>query len=104
MNHRLSKILTPKNALILLHEFKPGSTYRVMEQPGTNPPIFLAHVEHNNTILASGQGMSKSQAKNAAAENAIKAIVSQTMTQKAAEVAQAQTQATANDPVSKNIP
>ena len=81
MNQRLSKILTPKNALILLHEFKPGCTYKVQEQVGTNPPMFVAMVEHNETILATGQGMSKAQAKNTAAENAIKAIVSQAMTQ-----------------------
>lgn len=81
MNQRLSKILTPKNALILLHEFKPGCSYKVQEQPGTNPPLFIAQVEHENTVLASGQGMSKAQAKNTAAENAIKAIVSQAMTQ-----------------------
>lgn len=81
LNNRLSKVLTPKSALILLNELKPGCTYKIQEQPASNPVQFMTQVEYKGEVLGVGQGMSKAHSKTLAAENAIKLIVSKRLTQ-----------------------
>lgn len=73
--------MTPKSALILLNELKPGCLYTVKEHLELTPPQFSTDVVYDGKVLGTGQGLSKSHSKNLAAEDAIKTIVSEAMLQ-----------------------
>nr|CAH7729735.1 unnamed protein product [Callosobruchus chinensis] len=73
---RLSKALQPKNAVMILNELVRNTTYTIDEMPlkADNRPAFkvtaiVDGVEHV------GYGQTKTIAKNAAAENALKHVV-----------------------------
>lgn len=79
INHNLSKVLKPKNAVSILQELKPGSSFKIIQSVKGNSPLFIAYVEHSNSIIATGEGTSKSEAKNVAAENVLKTILTETL-------------------------
>ncbi|XP_066246274.1 double-stranded RNA-specific editase Adar-like isoform X2 [Euwallacea similis] len=74
-NVRLSKILQPKNAIMILNELVKGCTYNVDELP-----VKVDSNQFRGTVLFDdqefvGTGRTKSGAKNAAAEVALKHLV-----------------------------
>ncbi|KAL1497463.1 hypothetical protein ABEB36_008430 [Hypothenemus hampei] len=74
-NSRLSKILQPKNAVMILNELARGCTYTVEELPvKIDANQFRSVVSFDNQHFA-GTGRTKIAAKNAAAEIALKHIV-----------------------------
>ncbi|KAJ8959032.1 hypothetical protein NQ318_022287 [Aromia moschata] len=74
-NIRLSKMLQPKNAVMILNELVKNSSYTVEELPFKlesnqfRATVMVEGVEHV------GLGRSKIQAKNSAAENALKQLI-----------------------------
>uniref|UniRef100_A0A1L8DCA8 Putative double-stranded rna binding motif protein n=1 Tax=Nyssomyia neivai TaxID=330878 RepID=A0A1L8DCA8_9DIPT len=82
-NRRLRKMLTPKNAITALHELQ-GATTLEFQVDGANSE-FRAEVNINNTKYI-GQGRSKVQAKNNAAEKALRDFVIAKMAAKARRV------------------
>lgn len=77
-NRRLRKILTPKNALMSLHELLgPGlSDFTIMpEERGFVASVFVNNVQYE------GRGQSKMAAKNSASEKALRDIIIQRMIQ-----------------------
>ncbi|XP_055684686.1 double-stranded RNA-specific editase Adar-like isoform X2 [Lutzomyia longipalpis] len=82
-NRRLRKMLTPKNAITALHELQ-GATALEFQVEGANSE-FRAEVCINNTKYI-GQGRSKVQAKNNAAEKALRDFVIAKMAAKARRV------------------
>jgi len=80
-NFRLKKLLTPKPALMLLHELFPEANLvfefnDTAENPpkGTMPQIYSARSFYNGKEFQ-GNGPSKSQAKNACSEKILQHIV-----------------------------
>ncbi|XP_073912852.1 double-stranded RNA-specific editase B2 isoform X1 [Castor canadensis] len=72
---RLSWSMTPKNALVQLHELKPGLQYRMVSQTGpVHAPVFAVAVEVNG-LTFEGTGPTKKKAKMRAAELALKSFV-----------------------------
>ncbi|XP_006141396.1 double-stranded RNA-specific editase B2 isoform X2 [Tupaia chinensis] len=72
---KLSWSVTPKNALVQLHELKPGLQYRMVSQTGpVHAPVFAVAVEVNG-LTFEGTGPTKKKAKMRAAELALKSFV-----------------------------
>ncbi|XP_075853625.1 double-stranded RNA-specific editase B2 [Microcebus murinus] len=72
---KLSWSVTPKNALVQLHELKPGLQYRTVSQTGpVHAPVFAVAVEVNG-LTFEGTGPTKKKAKMRAAELALKSFV-----------------------------
>ncbi|XP_004854759.1 double-stranded RNA-specific editase B2 [Heterocephalus glaber] len=72
---KLSWSMTPKNALVQLHELKPGLQYRMVSQTGpVHAPVFAVAVEVNGFTFE-GTGPTKKKAKMHAAELALKSFV-----------------------------
>ncbi|XP_052585335.1 double-stranded RNA-specific editase B2 isoform X4 [Peromyscus californicus insignis] len=72
---KLSWSMTPKNALVQLHELKPGLQYRMVSQTGpVHAPVFAVAVEVNG-LTFEGTGPTKKKAKMRAAEMALKSFV-----------------------------
>uniref|UniRef100_A0A8D2CMG7 Adenosine deaminase RNA specific B2 (inactive) n=1 Tax=Sciurus vulgaris TaxID=55149 RepID=A0A8D2CMG7_SCIVU len=72
---KLSWSMTPKNALVQLHELKPGLQYRMVSQTGpVHAPVFAVAVEVNG-LTFEGTGPTKKKAKMRAAELALKSFV-----------------------------
>ncbi|XP_060522172.1 double-stranded RNA-specific editase Adar-like isoform X2 [Cylas formicarius] len=74
-NLRLSKMLQPKNAVMILHELVKNTAYEVEELS-----CKIDNNQYKATVMFEGEthvglGRSKIQAKNAAAENALKYLV-----------------------------
>lgn len=69
-NQRLSKLLQPKNALMILHELVQNPVFDVSEVEGQfKATVTVADIAHN------GLGKSKNAAKNAASEAAIRHLI-----------------------------
>lgn len=65
----------PKNACVMLNEYKPGLEYTLVSREGqSHDPMFIIKV-HVNGQYYEGKGRSKKLAKQAAAENALKSII-----------------------------
>ncbi|VEN55941.1 unnamed protein product [Callosobruchus maculatus] len=75
-NMRLSKVLQPKNAVMILNELVRNTTYTIDEMPvkADNRPAFKVTVVVDG-VEHVGYGHTKTVAKNAAAENALKHVV-----------------------------
>ncbi|KAJ8983938.1 hypothetical protein NQ317_008640 [Molorchus minor] len=74
-NIRLSKMLQPKNAVMILNELVKNTLYTVKEVTNkTESNQFVAAVLVEG-VEYQGYGRSKIQAKNTAAENALKALI-----------------------------
>lgn len=72
---RLSWSVTPKNALVQLHELRPGLQYRMVSQTGpVHAPVFAVAVEVNG-LTFEGTGPTKKKAKMRAAELALRSFV-----------------------------
>ncbi|KAM5235009.1 double-stranded RNA-specific editase B2 [Ctenodactylus gundi] len=72
---KLSWSMAPKNALVQLHELKPGLQYRMVSQTGpVHAPVFAVAVEVNG-LTFEGTGPTKKKAKMRAAELALKSFV-----------------------------
>ncbi|KAM4706301.1 double-stranded RNA-specific editase B2 [Rhinophrynus dorsalis] len=72
---KLSWSVTPKNALVQLHELKPDLQYRMVSQTGpVHAPVFSVAVEVNG-LTFEGSGPTKKKAKMRAAELALKSFV-----------------------------
>ncbi|XP_074123310.1 double-stranded RNA-specific editase B2 isoform X2 [Sminthopsis crassicaudata] len=72
---KLSWSVTPKNALVQLHELKPGLQYKMVSQTGpVHAPVFAVAVEVNGFTFE-GTGPTKKKAKMRAAELALKSFV-----------------------------
>ncbi|XP_078518903.1 double-stranded RNA-specific editase B2 [Lissotriton helveticus] len=72
---KLSWSVTPKNALVQLHELKPGLQYKIVSQTGpVHAPVFAVAVEVNG-LTFEGEGPTKKKAKMKAAELALKSFV-----------------------------
>ncbi|XP_006889018.1 PREDICTED: double-stranded RNA-specific editase B2-like [Elephantulus edwardii] len=72
---KLSWSVTPKNALVQLHELKPGLQYKMVSQTGpVHAPVFAVAVEVNG-LTFEGTGPTKKKAKMRAAELALKSFV-----------------------------
>ncbi|XP_049632189.1 double-stranded RNA-specific editase B2 [Suncus etruscus] len=72
---RLSWSVAPKNALVQLHELRPGLQYRTVSQTGpVHAPVFAVAVEVNG-LTFEGTGPTKKKAKMRAAELALKSFV-----------------------------
>ncbi|XP_011139277.1 serine/threonine-protein kinase pakD isoform X3 [Harpegnathos saltator] len=80
MNQRLRKTLQPKNAIMVLNEMKAGCQFTFPETPGhVSNSLYLVHAELDGKTYV-GQGLSKPLARQAAAENALKALLLEKMT------------------------
>ncbi|XP_013908038.1 PREDICTED: double-stranded RNA-specific editase B2 isoform X2 [Thamnophis sirtalis] len=72
---KISWTVTPKNALVQLHELKPGLQYKMISQTGpVHAPVFAVAVEVNGHTFE-GTGPTKKKAKMRAAEQALKSFV-----------------------------
>ncbi|XP_073533748.1 double-stranded RNA-specific editase B2 isoform X1 [Phyllobates terribilis] len=72
---KLSWSVTPKNALVQLHELKPDLQYEIVSQTGpVHAPVFSVAVEVNG-LTFEGSGPTKKKAKMRAAELALKSFV-----------------------------
>ncbi|XP_075407014.1 double-stranded RNA-specific editase B2 [Tenrec ecaudatus] len=72
---KLSWSVTPKNALVQLHELKPGLQYTMVSQTGpVHAPVFAVAVEVNG-LTFEGTGPTKKKAKMRAAELALRSFV-----------------------------
>ncbi|KAF5928004.1 hypothetical protein HPG69_014162 [Diceros bicornis minor] len=72
---KLSWSVTPKNALVQLHELRPGLQYRTVSQTGpVHAPVFAVAVEVNG-LTFEGTGPTKKKAKMRAAELALRSFV-----------------------------
>ncbi|XP_014471186.1 PREDICTED: double-stranded RNA-specific editase Adar-like [Dinoponera quadriceps] len=80
MNQRLRKTLQPKNAIMVLNEMKAGCQFTFPETQGhVSNSLYLVHAELDGKTYV-GQGLSKPLARQAAAENALKALLLEKMT------------------------
>nr|KAF6430637.1 adenosine deaminase RNA specific B2 (inactive) [Rousettus aegyptiacus] len=71
----LSRPAVPKNALVQLHELRPGLQYRTVSQTGpVHAPVFAVAVEVNG-LTFEGTGPTKKKAKMRAAELALRSFV-----------------------------
>ncbi|CAH0563376.1 unnamed protein product [Brassicogethes aeneus] len=73
-NMRLSKILQPKNAVMILNELVRSPTFTVNDVPEQAKPCYKATVVIDG-VEHVGMGNGKNQAKNSAAESAIKYLI-----------------------------
>ncbi|EFB28693.1 hypothetical protein PANDA_013628, partial [Ailuropoda melanoleuca] len=72
---KLSWSVTPKNALVQLHDLRPGLQYRMVSQTGpVHAPVFAVAVEVNG-LTFEGTGPTKKKAKMRAAELALRSFV-----------------------------
>ncbi|EHH18851.1 Double-stranded RNA-specific editase B2 [Macaca mulatta] len=72
---KLSWSMAPKNALVQLHELRPGLQYRTVSQTGpVHAPVFAVAVEVNG-LTFEGTGPTKKKAKMRAAELALRSFV-----------------------------
>lgn len=72
---KVSWSVTPKNALVQLHELRPGLQYKMVSQTGpVHAPVFAVAVEVNG-LTFEGTGPTKKKAKLRAAELALKSFV-----------------------------
>uniref|UniRef100_H2Q1J4 Adenosine deaminase RNA specific B2 (inactive) n=1 Tax=Pan troglodytes TaxID=9598 RepID=H2Q1J4_PANTR len=72
---KLSWSVAPKNALVQLHELRPGLQYRTVSQTGpVHAPVFAVAVEVNG-LTFEGTGPTKKKAKMRAAELALRSFV-----------------------------
>ncbi|XP_062840257.1 double-stranded RNA-specific editase B2 isoform X2 [Anolis carolinensis] len=72
---KVSWSVTPKNALVQLHELKPGLQYKMVSQTGpVHAPVFAVAVEVNG-LTFEGTGPTKKKAKMRAAELALKSFI-----------------------------
>ncbi|XP_017374322.1 double-stranded RNA-specific editase B2 [Cebus imitator] len=72
---KLSWSVAPKNALVQLHELRPGLQYRTVSQTGpVHAPVFSVAVEVNG-LTFEGTGPTKKKAKMRAAELALRSFV-----------------------------
>ncbi|KAB0384993.1 hypothetical protein FD755_006910 [Muntiacus reevesi] len=72
---RLSWSVAPKNALVQLHELRPGLQFRMVSQTGpVHAPIFAVAVDVNG-LTFEGTGPTKKKAKMRAAELALRSFV-----------------------------
>uniref|UniRef100_A0A452I895 DRBM domain-containing protein n=1 Tax=Gopherus agassizii TaxID=38772 RepID=A0A452I895_9SAUR len=72
---KVSWSVTPKNALVQLHELKPGLQYKMVSQTGpVHAPVFAVAVEVNG-LTFEGTGPTKKKAKMRAAELALKSFL-----------------------------
>ncbi|UJR36349.1 hypothetical protein I4U23_029076 [Adineta vaga] len=73
-NNNDSTSPTSKNALMLLHELKPSVEYKLVAQTGpSHRPIFTMAVEVNGQVFE-GMAQTKKEAKQAAAEKALRSF------------------------------
>ncbi|KAK3929314.1 Double-stranded RNA-specific editase 1 [Frankliniella fusca] len=73
-NYQAKKLLAPKNPLMVLNELRPGLPFTFLDRSnGSSQPHFIATVEIDAKTF-SGQGISKKQAQQDAAENALKGL------------------------------
>lgn len=71
----LSWSVAPKNALVQLHDLRPGLQYRMVSQTGpVHAPVFAVAVEVNG-LTFEGTGPTKKKAKMRAAELALRSFV-----------------------------
>lgn len=74
-NARLRNLLAPKNAMMVLHELHPELKMVISEQVNAaNQTAYTVEIEVEGKIYR-GHGMSKMSAKQAASENALKAVL-----------------------------
>ncbi|XP_044916738.1 double-stranded RNA-specific editase B2 isoform X3 [Felis catus] len=72
---KLSWSVAPKNALVQLHDLRPGLQYRMVSQTGpVHAPVFAVAVEVNG-LTFEGTGPTKKKAKMRAAELALRSFV-----------------------------
>ncbi|XP_020920728.1 double-stranded RNA-specific editase B2 isoform X2 [Sus scrofa] len=72
---KLSWSVAPKNALVQLHELRPGLQYRTVSQTGpVHAPVFAVAVDVNG-LTFEGTGPTKKKAKMRAAELALRSFV-----------------------------
>ncbi|GFS08447.1 double-stranded RNA-specific editase 1 [Elysia marginata] len=72
---RLAGPAEPKNALVHLHELRPGTQFTFVSQTGpVHAPVFVMAVEVNQQVFQ-GQGNTKKLAKLKAAEKALKSFL-----------------------------
>ncbi|XP_047598595.1 double-stranded RNA-specific editase B2 [Lutra lutra] len=72
---KLSWSVAPKNALVQLHDLRPGLQYRTVSQTGpVHAPVFAVAVEVNG-LTFEGTGPTKKKAKMRAAELALRSFV-----------------------------
>ncbi|XP_059039670.1 double-stranded RNA-specific editase B2 [Mustela lutreola] len=72
---RLSWSVAPKNALVQLHDLRPGLQFRTVSQTGpVHAPVFAVAVEVNG-LTFEGTGPTKKKAKMRAAELALRSFV-----------------------------
>ncbi|XP_007445718.1 PREDICTED: double-stranded RNA-specific editase B2 [Lipotes vexillifer] len=72
---RLSWSVAPKNALVQLHELRPGLQFRTVSQTGpVHAPVFAVAVDVNG-LTFEGTGPTKKKAKMRAAELALRSFV-----------------------------
>lgn len=75
MNARLRRLLVPKNALMVLNELHPGIKFSVQEQKNALHQCFCTVQVEVEGKTYSGQGISKTLAKQIACENALKGLL-----------------------------
>lgn len=82
-NARLRKLLQPKNAMMVLHELKAGIKFTFQEHTSAlTQTMFVVNAEVDGKVYV-GQGLSKPMAKQIAAENALKALLLEKMSEAA---------------------
>ena len=75
MNARLRRLLVPKNALMVLNELHPGVKFSVQEQKNALHQCFCTVQVEVEGKMYSGQGISKTLAKQLACENALRGLL-----------------------------
>lgn len=73
-NARVKRVVKPRNAIMVLNEINPDIVYKIDEVATDKTSIYRVHFEWNGKKY-SGEGFSKSYAKQAACENALKALL-----------------------------
>ena len=101
-NARLRKLLQPKNAMMVLHELKAGIKFTFQEHTNAlTQTMFVVNAEVDGKVYV-GQGLSKPVAKQNAAENALKALLLEKMSE-AAMKAQKQDNAEIVEPMQQEV-
>ncbi|XP_047002253.1 double-stranded RNA-specific editase 1-like isoform X1 [Schistocerca americana] len=101
-NARLRKLLQPKNAMMVLHELKAGIKFTFQEHTNAlTQTMFVVNAEVDGKVYV-GQGLSKPVAKQNAAENALKALLLEKMSD-AAMKAQKQDNAEVVEPMQQEV-
>lgn len=73
-NARVKKVVKPKPAIMVLHEMYPDIVYKIDEVASNKTSIYRVHFDLNGKNY-SGEGFSKSMAKQNACEQALKALL-----------------------------